>query len=273
MKNLNKKGDVELIWEARDEGEGVIGCFQFTHDAIDKLERVARHLNSMVAFAEVDLVAFARIDLVKIGAQATFSFSNTSALLASEGSLEAAHADAAACLNETSDGDNHGFTLASVDLYRDVNGEWRISPVAIYKDGAESSGYDVSLDFLKKEARRYFSHFVSIYSCIEGEHVTHDHKALELPLDKIDEVRLLENTIDPYVGFNGCLFETYGEQAELVQQAFNEDPSRVFKYEESDGQLTITRGIGGDCIGYLIAERPTYGHIRFVDAVDQPSLV
>jgi hypothetical protein len=63
------------------------------------------------------------------------------------------------------------------------------------------------------------------------------------------------NHIDPNCGFDGCMFETFGEELAHVQA---QDRNCVWTILDCDGQLLIESGFHFvNRIGYLIATVPT----------------
>jgi hypothetical protein len=62
------------------------------------------------------------------------------------------------------------------------------------------------------------------------------------------------NHIDPNRGFDGCLFETFGDEFAYVQA---QDPNLVWTVLDGDGQLSIASGFHFvNRLGYLVASVP-----------------
>jgi hypothetical protein len=63
------------------------------------------------------------------------------------------------------------------------------------------------------------------------------------------------NHIDPNAGFDGCMFETFGEELAHVKA---QDRDRVWTILDCDGQLFIESGFHSvNRLGYLVASVPT----------------
>jgi hypothetical protein len=72
--------------------------------------------------------------------------------------------------------------------------------------------------------------------------------------DFIARFKPVPNPIDPDAGFDGCLFETFGEDLAYVQA---QDPNLVWTVLDGDGQLAIASGFHVvNRLGYLIASVP-----------------
>jgi hypothetical protein len=66
------------------------------------------------------------------------------------------------------------------------------------------------------------------------------------------------NHFDPNRAFDGCLFETFGEELAHVQA---QDPNLVWTVLDDDGRLLIESGFHFvNRLGYLIASVPTEPH-------------
>ena len=72
--------------------------------------------------------------------------------------------------------------------------------------------------------------------------------------DFLARFKPVPNPIDPGAGFDGCLFETFGDDLAYVQA---QDPNLVWTVLDSDGQLSIASGFHVvNRLGYLIASVP-----------------
>ncbi len=65
---------------------------------------------------------------------------------------------------------------------------------------------------------------------------------------------------NPFVddsAFNGCMFETYGEELEHVFKVHKETPERVWTFIDCDGEQYITSGFHlVNRLGYFITKEP-----------------
>ena len=83
-----------------------------------------------------------------------------------------------------------------------------------------------------------------------------ERKFLEISLDDFfDKYKPIENHLDDNRSFNGCMFETYGEELEFVK---SQDPSTIWMYGDGDdGGTYIWSGWGFvNRIGYFITSIP-----------------
>jgi hypothetical protein len=72
--------------------------------------------------------------------------------------------------------------------------------------------------------------------------------------DFVDCFKPVPNHIDPSAGFDGCMFEKFGEELAHVQA---QDRSLVWTILDCDGQLRIESGFHFvNRLGYLIASVP-----------------
>ena len=72
--------------------------------------------------------------------------------------------------------------------------------------------------------------------------------------DFLARFKPVSNPIDPNAGFDGCLFETFGEDLAYVRA---QDPNLVWTVLDCDGQLSIASGFHFvNRLGYLIASVP-----------------
>jgi hypothetical protein len=73
--------------------------------------------------------------------------------------------------------------------------------------------------------------------------------------DFLARFKPVPNHIDPSRGFDGCMFETFGEELAYVQ---GQDRNFVWTILDCDGQLLIESGFHFvNRLGYLIATVPT----------------
>jgi rubrerythrin len=67
-----------------------------------------------------------------------------------------------------------------------------------------------------------------------------------------------KNELDNNASFDGCMFETYGEELELVQKTNHFAPRRVWTIVEADGRMFYESGYHlVNRMGYLITEKET----------------
>jgi hypothetical protein len=79
---------------------------------------------------------------------------------------------------------------------------------------------------------------------------------LEISFDDFFEhYKPIKNHIEPNSSFDGCMFETYGEEVEFVK---SQDPAKIWMYGDGDnGDGYIWSGWGFvNRIGYFITEVP-----------------
>ena len=70
-----------------------------------------------------------------------------------------------------------------------------------------------------------------------------------------DQFKLTPNHIEPNAPFNGCMFETFGEELKFVQSHVH--TNRVWTVTECDGEWVVGAGYHFvNRIGYLITEQP-----------------
>lgn len=83
-------------------------------------------------------------------------------------------------------------------------------------------------------------------------------KITELTEDQFDSlIPLIKNHLDNNASFDGCMFETYGEEVEYVQKIDKETPNRVITILDGDDGTYYSSGYHRiNRIGYLIAEKP-----------------
>jgi hypothetical protein len=66
-----------------------------------------------------------------------------------------------------------------------------------------------------------------------------------------------QNTIGTHGSFEGCMFETYGEELEQVKKVLAAEPDHIFTIIEVDGEMYISKGFHYvNRFGYLITENP-----------------
>lgn len=67
----------------------------------------------------------------------------------------------------------------------------------------------------------------------------------------------IKNHIESESSFDGCMFETYGEELEYVQSINKTNPNLVWTVIDSDGELVICAGYAYvNRMGYLITKTP-----------------
>lgn len=94
-----------------------------------------------------------------------------------------------------------------------------------------------------------------------------------VPLDEDrfwDHFRPIKNHLDGNASWNGCMFETYGEELSYVHSVNAESPRRVWTILECDESLVVASGYHFvNRIGYLITEKPAEEGVDY-EIVDQP---
>lgn len=69
--------------------------------------------------------------------------------------------------------------------------------------------------------------------------------------------RPVKNTIKPRADWNGCMFETFGDELEYVLSIDRINPRRVWTILDCDGAAVVASGFHHvNRIGYLITEIP-----------------
>jgi hypothetical protein len=75
-----------------------------------------------------------------------------------------------------------------------------------------------------------------------------------------EELELLipiKNHLDDNASFDGCMFETFGEELDFVRA---QDNNRIWTYQEGDNSLFLSNGYHlVNRLGYLITEKPYLG--------------
>ena len=72
--------------------------------------------------------------------------------------------------------------------------------------------------------------------------------------DWFDLYRPIKNGFDNSAGYDGCLFETYGDELAVVQDA---NPNCVWTLVETDGVLYVAEGFHiVNRLGYFITTKP-----------------
>lgn len=65
------------------------------------------------------------------------------------------------------------------------------------------------------------------------------------------------NHLDSNASWNGCMFETYGEELVHVKAIYKENPDRVWTVLDVDGALMLDSGMSFvNRMGYVITELP-----------------
>ena len=87
----------------------------------------------------------------------------------------------------------------------------------------------------------------------------------------VERFKPVENHLDDNASFDGCMFETYGEELAFVRR---QDPDLIWTLVDSDDGLAIIEGYHlVNRIGYLIASVPrppdTQWHIGLEGPADQ----
>lgn len=73
----------------------------------------------------------------------------------------------------------------------------------------------------------------------------------------LEKYKPIENHIDKYAAFNGCMFETYGEEAEYVRNSCPENIWTIIT--EGDDMFIIPRYHYVNRLGYFITQIPYIG--------------
>lgn len=83
--------------------------------------------------------------------------------------------------------------------------------------------------------------------------------------DFIKEFKPITNPLNPLSAFNGCLYETYGDELNLVSNTYLYDTSRkIWTLVEEDGDTFIISGYQIiNRLGYFITEIPLPKEIAF----------
>ena len=72
--------------------------------------------------------------------------------------------------------------------------------------------------------------------------------------DFIDKYMPVKNTLDEQAGFDGMLFETFGDEFDFVTKAGHVDECKVWSLiEMPNGRLVIVNGLWIlDCVGFFV---------------------
>lgn len=73
--------------------------------------------------------------------------------------------------------------------------------------------------------------------------------------DFYEKFNPIKNHINDNASFDGCMFETYGEELEFVQKTAKETPKKVWTILDCEGKLYLGAGYHYvNRFGYLITE-------------------
>jgi len=73
-----------------------------------------------------------------------------------------------------------------------------------------------------------------------------------------------KNELDDSASFDGCMFETYGEELELVQKTNHFAPKRVWTIIECEGKIYFDSGYHFvNRMGYLITEEEVEPDVEY----------
>lgn len=78
----------------------------------------------------------------------------------------------------------------------------------------------------------------------------------------------IKNPLDDNASYEGCMFETYGLELNLVLSALERTPLKIWTISDCDGELIISSGFSFvNRMGYLITEnpRPEDKHITVIE--------
>jgi rubrerythrin len=79
-----------------------------------------------------------------------------------------------------------------------------------------------------------------------------------------EKFTMVKNTIDENASFDGCMFETYGEELELIQKTNHFAPKRVWTIVDCDGRLYYESGYHFvNRLGYFITEEDVPEDVEF----------
>lgn len=71
-----------------------------------------------------------------------------------------------------------------------------------------------------------------------------------------DEYKPITNHLDDNASWNGCMFETYGNEEEFISQQAEKNPKKVWTIVDADGELIIVAGWHFvNRMGYLVTEK------------------
>ena len=72
-----------------------------------------------------------------------------------------------------------------------------------------------------------------------------------------EKYKPIKNNFDKHAGWDGCMFETYGDEHEHVLFVYDREPKKVWTVVDVDGDLVVVDGYHHvNRIGYLITEVP-----------------
>lgn len=67
----------------------------------------------------------------------------------------------------------------------------------------------------------------------------------------------VKNQLDSNASYNGCMFETFGEELEQVQMVIRREPGRVWTIIDGDDGVCIVNGAHFvNRLGYLVTKVP-----------------
>lgn len=79
----------------------------------------------------------------------------------------------------------------------------------------------------------------------------------------------IKNHIDDNAAFDGCMFETYGEELKFVQKIAQETPKKVWTITECDGRMCYDSGFHlVNRLGYFITEEEVEPDVEYTVELD-----
>ena len=78
-----------------------------------------------------------------------------------------------------------------------------------------------------------------------------------------EQFNMVTNHIDDNASFDGCMFETFGEELKYVKEFAKKNPDKVWTILDSDGKMFYSTGVHlVNRLGYFITEEDAVGDIE-----------
>lgn len=101
---------------------------------------------------------------------------------------------------------------------------------------------------------------------------TMTNEVITMTTDEFNErYKPIKNHLDGNASFDGCMYETYGEEMGHVLNVHETEPNRVWTVLDVDGRTIISNGLHYvNRLGYMITEVPFTG--KFCEVIDEEEI-